>query len=105
MNPGPINLYPIRPLTRLTAKFKNEVKSIAKKCPGCNFGSFPEMTLSARSLPTIFERLKLQFKAQSKGIRPLSEEELFGIIDDVKKKYGVYKTGRVYPHREGKVKA
>ncbi len=87
-----------------TAKFRDEVKSIAKKCPGCNFGSFPEMTLSARSLPTIFERLMLQFRAQSRGIRPIEESELFRLIDEVKSGYDIYRTGRTYPHREEKVK-
>lgn len=69
---------------------RDNVKSITSKCPGCNFGSYPEMTLSARSFSTIKERISLQFKAQKKGLRTTEEDELFQIITDVKSKYPYY---------------
>lgn len=64
--------------------FLDKVTGITKKCSGCNFGSYPEMTLSARSFSTIKERLWLQIKAQKSGLRAMTDEELFGIIDEIK---------------------
>lgn len=67
-------------------KFRKEIAEITGACTGCNFGSFPEMTLSARSLSTVTERLMLQFKAKSYGIKPISEEEIFEIVKEVRGK-------------------
>lgn len=83
-------------------EFRNKVKEITRKCPGCNFGSFPEMTLSARSFSTIRERIHLQFKAQSLGLKPLGEDELFDIISEIKKDHDVYKKQRSFRYREKK---
>ena len=82
--------------------FRAKVKDIAKKCSGCNFGSFPEMTLSARSFSTIVERFFLQLKAQSHGIKPLQDDEIFKVVEDIKKQYPVYSAGRDYPQRDEK---
>lgn len=68
-------------------EFVKEVKEIARMCEGCNFGSFPEMTLSARSFSTIKERILLQIKAKSQEFRKLSEEEMLNIIKNIKNKY------------------
>lgn len=81
-------------------QFQNKVAAIAKKCPGCNFGSYPEMTLSARSFSTIKERLLLQFKAKKKSIKPITETEIFELIDKIKKEYPIYSQDRKYPFRE-----
>ena len=70
------------------------MKDIAKKCSGCNFGSYPEMSLSARSFSTIRERLSLQRKAKKISIKPVSEEEIFKIIEEIKNKYPNYKGER-----------
>lgn len=81
-------------------EFQERVKKITKKCPGCNFGSFPEMTLSARSIHTQLERVKLQFKSKSKGIKPINEDEIFKIAAKVRERYphiyenGVRKNGK-----------
>lgn len=83
-------------------EFQQKVTTITKQCPGCNFGSFPEMTLSARSFSTIKERVLLQFKAKSKGIIPVNEKEIFTVIDKLKGNYEVYKTDRGLLYRDGK---
>ena len=72
-------------------KFRKKVIEITKKCPGCNFGSFPEMTLSVRSLYTFKERTALQLKARSLALKPITETELLRIISEIKQKYNVYK--------------
>lgn len=82
--------------------FRNKVMSISRQCPGCNFGSFPEMTLSARSFSTLRERILLQFKAKIAGIRPLTEEEVFSTAQSVRNEYPVYRTERNWKFREGK---
>ncbi len=77
-------------------KFRKEVKNIAKKCNGCNFGSFPEMSLSVRSFSTIKERIKLQLKAKSMGLRPIKETDLFEIIENIKSKFkNIYSENRL----------
>lgn len=83
-------------------EFRNKVREITKTCPGCNFGSFPEMSLSARSFSTIRERLFLQLKAKFRGIKSFEEEELLEIISNIRQKYDVYKVDRVLSFREQK---
>ena len=72
------------PLIYNSKKFRKEIREITSQCEGCNFGSFPEMTLSSRSLSTIKERLFLQFKAKKYGIKQISEEEIFRIAKEVR---------------------
>ena len=45
-----------------TKEFRNKVKEITRKCPGCNFGSYPEMTLTVRHFPTFLERVMLELR-------------------------------------------
>lgn len=68
-------------------EFRENVKKITKQCPGCNFGSFPEMTLSARSVSTIAERVFLQLKSKNSSIKPISENEIFNIAANIRGKY------------------
>lgn len=75
--------------------FRKKVTAIAGNCPGCNFGSFPEMTLSARSFSTIRERIRLQFRAKSLGVRPLSEADIFRIVKETKTEYASYAQDRL----------
>ncbi len=64
-------------------EFRQKVNRIVKQCPGCNFGSFPEMTLSARAFSTISERVWLQLKAGSHHFPPFDENSLFEIISRI----------------------
>jgi MoaA/NifB/PqqE/SkfB family radical SAM enzyme len=83
--------------------FRNNVTKITKKCPGCNFGSYPEMTLSARSFWTIKERIILQLKTKKSWLKSYSEDELFVIIDEIRKQYpDVYKNIKDMPYRDEK---
>lgn len=85
-----------------TRDFRNKVKGITQRCPGCNFGSFPEMTLSARSFSTIRERLLLQFKANISGLKPFEEEDMFKLISEIKQDYQIFKTDRTADFRDKK---
>jgi MoaA/NifB/PqqE/SkfB family radical SAM enzyme len=71
-------------------EFRQKVRALTGICSGCNFGSFPEMTLSARSFSTIAERIRLQLKAGSHHFPVLDEKELFRIIERVKSSYPIY---------------
>lgn len=64
--------------------FRNRVKLVTEKCKGCQYGSYPEMTLSARSPKAIFERGLLFMKVKKVGIKPYSYEEIIKIIDELK---------------------
>lgn len=75
-------------------EFRNEVRGVTSSCTGCNFGSFPEMSLSARSFATFKERLLLQFKAKSDGIRPFSEDKIFAVVSRIKAQHAVYSQPR-----------
>ncbi len=82
-------------------QFRESVKSIAKKCTGCNFGSYPEMTLSARSFSTLRERLWIQFKTRFRKLKPVGEEGIFDVIEKVKARYPeIYNTTRPGPYRK-----
>lgn len=83
-------------------EFRKKVRGITEKCSGCNFGSFPEMSLSARSLSTIRERVALQFKAKASGLRPIGEEEIFDIISEIRKRYDIYSSPREHKLRDRK---
>lgn len=85
-------------------EFEEKIKKITSKCPGCNFGSFPEMTLSARSIRTIMERVLLQIKAKIQKFSPLEEKEILDIIKNIKLNYNVYNKDRIFNFREEKVK-
>lgn len=86
-----------------SGEFREKVKGTSKKCTGCNFGSYPEMTLSARSPSTLKERLLLQFKTKFRNLRPLEEDEIFEVIEKVKKRYPeIYSGPRPGPYRDKK---
>jgi len=98
-----IYLYdPEFPKIYRSTMFRDTVRCITTKCPGCNFGSYPEMTLSARSYSTLFERLKLQQKTKKSGLVSLTDEEMLDILADVKSKYPIYAQKRDLPQREKK---
>lgn len=81
------NLYlddPDFPRIYRSQEFRQKVCAIVQKCPGCNYGSFPEMSLSARSFSTIAERIRLQIKAGFHQFPALDEDALFGIVKRIK---------------------
>jgi len=77
-----------------SSAFRKKVRGITQTCSGCHYGSFPEMTLSIRSIFTIKERLFLQFKAKSRRTKSSSEEDLLQIVSAIKGNYDLYKKVR-----------
>lgn len=80
---------PIFPDIYRSGSFRSKVRKIISQCPGCNFGSFPEMTLSIRSFSALSERIRLSLKLLRAGVKPYSEQELLDIISQLKQKYGM----------------
>ncbi len=91
------------PMIFRSAHFRQKVmEEVTRKCIGCNFGSFPEMTLSVRSLNTLKERILLQLKTKSATKKMLSNEELLNIVNEVRDRYEIYKKPRNYNYRTQK---
>jgi MoaA/NifB/PqqE/SkfB family radical SAM enzyme len=82
--------------------FQDKVTTIAQNCPGCNFGSYPEMTLTVRSFSTLLERVRLQFRSSRIQHRTIEDDQLFNLIDSIKQKYPVYSRDNTMPRRQEK---
>jgi len=65
--------------------FRKEIKAIAEKCSGCLYGSYPEISISARYFKATMERFSL-FSAEKKNvIKTLSKEELTNLAAKISK--------------------
>lgn len=89
LNDAPFVYDPDFPHIYRSLKFREKVKMITQSCPGCNFGSFPEMTLSARSSKTLYDRIKLQARVKMQGIKPISESEIFSMAEDIRQNHAM----------------
>ena len=67
--------------------FRAKVKNVTRTCTGCNFGSYPEMTLTVRDMPTFFERVKLELRGNKLVHRSFEDDELFDLIDNIRRKH------------------
>jgi MoaA/NifB/PqqE/SkfB family radical SAM enzyme len=73
--------------------FRQRIDQITRNCPGCQYGSYPEMSISTRSLLGMWERLKTTLKVRKNGIIPNTYESLINQINEVKAKYSsIYST-------------
>ena len=68
-------------------QFKRDVKNIVEKCPGCNYGSFPVITLFARSFSSLIEKISVAKKSKSTGMISLELDEMLKIIKKIKNNY------------------
>lgn len=65
--------------------FRKSVFEIKSKCNGCQYGSYPEMSLMVRDLRTFIERINMARKVEKNSTRAHSYKELLTIIDEIKK--------------------
>lgn len=85
--------------------FRQKVRDeITLKCPGCNFGSYPEMTLTVRSFNTLKERILLQLKAKTINKKVFNFRELMQIANKIRKKHDVYNKQRIFNYRLRKIR-
>jgi len=64
------------------ARIRAQVTSV---CRGCHYGSYPEVTLSVRSLPVFWERLKLTLSSVRPRLKEYTAGEMLAIIAAIKK--------------------
>jgi hypothetical protein len=57
-------------------EYSREITSIAHACSGCLYGSYPEITISARFAKASMERFSLFKKESNNEIRIMTENEL-----------------------------
>lgn len=65
--------------------FRESIFEIKSECIGCQYGSYPEMSLMVRDLRTFIERIILARKVEKKPTLSYSYEEILSIIDEIKK--------------------
>jgi MoaA/NifB/PqqE/SkfB family radical SAM enzyme len=63
--------------------FTQRVTGVARACGGCMFGSYPEITITARYWSSTFGRIRVFAGAAPTRDWPLSESRLRAIADDV----------------------
>jgi len=66
-------------------RFREEIRGITSRCTGCQYGSYPEMSLMVRDLGTVVERVVMARKVEKNPTRSYSYEELLTIIDEIRK--------------------
>jgi MoaA/NifB/PqqE/SkfB family radical SAM enzyme len=57
-------------------EFSSEIKTIASRCNGCLYGSYPEISISARFMAAALERVGLFIKENRNQIKVLSPDEI-----------------------------
>src|SRR3990172_259254 len=72
------------PETFFDKSFRESIFEIKSKCIGCQYGSYPEMSLMVRDLRTFIERIILARKVEKKPTLSYSYEEILSIIDEIK---------------------
>jgi hypothetical protein len=63
---------------------RDEVHGIAAACTGCLFGSFPEITISARYFGTMVQRAVLFNGKQRRTLKKLTAEQMFDIAAGIR---------------------
>jgi MoaA/NifB/PqqE/SkfB family radical SAM enzyme len=91
------------PKTYRSEAFRQKVRDVARRCPGCQFGSFPEISLSFRHPMAFLERAFLFQKTRTRGIKPFEEEALLKLISSLKEKYPIYQKQRLFKIRDAKL--
>ena len=64
--------------------FKTKVKAITSQCVGCQFGSYPEVTLSVRSRAAFLDHLKDAFFSKMNKKKAYSLDDLLAIIKRIR---------------------
>ena len=77
-------LSPDFPKQYRSASLRDRVRTVTTSCDGCHYGSYPEVTLSVRSLKTFIERIRLTMQSVRPQLKPYTAEQLFRLIDDIK---------------------
>jgi hypothetical protein len=64
--------------------FRAQVREVTSVCPGCMYGSYPEMTIAMRDLRTKLDRLKLFLVSPPAKRWPLTFEQLVATAERIR---------------------
>lgn len=64
-------------------EFSSEIKTIASRCNGCLYGSYPEISISARFMAAALERVGLFIKENRNQIKVLNPDEIQNVASKI----------------------
>ena len=67
--------------------WREEVKDVVKKCEGCMYGSYPEITISMRFMQAKLQRIKTFLTSQPKKNWPLTYDFLIEKAESIRNRY------------------
>ena len=82
-------------------EFKSSVYSIAKACRGCNFGSYPEVTLAVRNAKATLSRARIVLFSKMKRVPKRSLAEVYEFIDHLREKYRIEQCTPAFKLKDG----
>lgn len=65
-------------------EFKTQIKEMVRKCPGCFYACYPEMTYLCRDFKTALDRLRQGAKAMKATRKPVNYEDSLRIIKEIR---------------------
>ncbi len=77
------------PMRYRDEEFRKAVLKVATACPGCNFGSYPEITLSVRDRNAFMSRVRTVFFSRFRKVPRRSLGEVYEYILHLKSKYKI----------------
>ena len=72
-----------------SAEFRARVFETTSKCPGCNYGSYPEITLIARDRKALFERASFFLGRRNPRVPELSADQMVELADDIRRAHAI----------------
>lgn len=72
-----------------SADFRKKVLKTTKACAGCNFGSYPEVSLSVRNYEAFRERVRHVLFQKKIPVPQRSLKEVYEFIDHLREKYSI----------------
>lgn len=72
------------PETYRSRTLRDAVRKITEPCPGCMYGSYPEMTIAMRFLKAKFERMKLFLASPPAKRWPVSYEQMVAAAERIR---------------------
>jgi len=78
-----------------SGEIRDEISKYTAKCMGCMYGSYPEITLTARFLKPLMHRFKLFNTEKGNTLKRMSKEEMIKLAQDIYLKNRVRREGSV----------
>ena len=63
--------------------FRDDIKNMVKRCPGCFYACYPEITYFCRDFKTTLERLWQGYKISHTIRKPISYEDSLKLIEKI----------------------